>query len=330
MTELRSAACVARHPANPLISADMMPYESELAFNAGVTKFNGEYVMVLRSDYGVNERTFKDGSDFKVRLGLARSKDGARWEVDPKKNILAGMIDAETTHVYDPRLTVVEGRCYMCFAVNTRHGIRGGVAVTDDFDDFEVLSLSAPDNRNMVLFPEKVGGEFLRLERPFPVYSRGGLDRFDIWMSASPDCRHWGDTKLLLGVEDVPWANDKIGPGAPPVKTAKGWLTVFHVVDLDKSRGKNGWEPKWQKRYSAGVMLLDLDNPAKILGMSSKPLMMPEADYETKGGYRNDVLFPGGLILEDSGEVKIYYGAADTCECLATADVGDLLALCGA
>ena len=168
----------------------------------------------------------------------------------------------------------------------------------------------------------------MRLERPFPVYSRGGIDRFDTWISFSPDLRYWGDTKLLLAVEDVPYANDKIGPGAPPVKTKAGWLTLFHAVDIDRTRGKNGWEEKWQKRYCAGIMLLDLNNPAKIIGLYKKPLIAPETRYETEEGYRTNVIFPGGMILEDNGEVKIYYGASDTVECLAVANVEDLIALC--
>ena len=190
-----------------------------------------------------------------------------------------------------------------------------------------MLSLSVPDNRNMVLFPERIGGRYARLERPFPVYSRGGRDRFDIWYSDSRDLRDWGGSELVLGVEHVPFANNKIGPGAPPIRTPKGWLATFHAVDLDPARGKNGWEPRWQKRYTAGVMLLDADQPWRVIGLSRTPLLAPEAPYE-RDGFRNDVIFPGGMILEDSGEVKIYYGAADTVECLATADLADLLALC--
>ena len=162
-----------------------------------------------------------------------------------------------------------------------------------------------------------------------PIYSRGQVDRSDLWLAASPDLAHWGSPQCVLGVEDVPFANDKIGPGEPPVRTEKGWLTTFHAVDIDPARGKNGWEDRWQKRYTVGIMLLDLEDPARVIGMSQQPLLAPEADYETTGGFRCDVLFPGGMILEESGEVKIYYGAADTVECLATADVAYLLSLCG-
>lgn len=322
-TALVSAACVRRYPGNPVLSAKDVPYEALLIFNAGVARYQGRYVMVFRNDYGQHPST---PHPLHTNLGLAFSDDGLCWEVQPEPCF--DLRDAEIRRGYDPRLTVIDGRCYMCFAVDTRHGVRGGIAVTDDFVYFEILSLSVPDNRNMVLFPERVEGRYVRLERPFPVYGRGGGDRFDIWCSDSPDLRYWGNSELVLGVEDVPYANNKIGPGAPPVKTSMGWLTTFHAVDLDPARGKNGWEERWQKRYTAGIMLLDLENPSRVVGMSKLPLIAPEAPYEVGGGFRNNVVFPGGMILEESGEVKIYYGAADTVECLATAEVGELIKLC--
>ncbi|HIX93262.1 MAG TPA: glycoside hydrolase family 130 protein [Firmicutes bacterium] len=305
----------------PVLTYRDIPYKAALIFNAGVTKFNGKYVMVFRNDYGSMDEHKLEGTN----IGLAYSDNGIDWKVEPKPCFV--LHDDEIRRAYDPRLTVIDGRCYMCFAVDTNHGLRGGIAVTDDFDKFEILSLSAPDNRNMVLFPEKIGGYFCRLERPMPVYSRG-RDRFDTWLSYSPDFKFWGESKLVLKVEDVPFANDKVGPGAPPVKTEKGWLATFHGVIRDESMGKNGWEASWKKKYYAGIMLLDLDDPSKIIGMSKEPLIATDQAYEVENGFRCDVIFPGGMLLEDSGEVKIYYGASDTYECMATADVNDLLKLC--
>ena len=321
--DLHSSPVITRHPANPVLAAEHVPYQAGLIFNAGVTRFQGRYVMVFRNDYGSLAEQRLEGTN----LGLAYSDDGVSWSVTPEPCF--DLHSDEITRAYDPRLTVIDGRCYMCFAVDTHHGLRGGIAVTDDFEQFEVLSLSTPDNRNMVLFPELVNGHYVRLERPFPIYSRGGGEKFDIWLSDSPDLRYWGGSELLLGGEQVAFANAKIGPGAPPVKTPKGWLTTFHAVDIDPDRGKHGWEPKWTKRYTAGIMLLDLEDPRRVIGCGLEPLLAPEAPYEVAGGFRNNVIFPGGMILEDSGEVKIYYGAADTVECLATADVADLLRLCG-
>jgi beta-1,4-mannooligosaccharide/beta-1,4-mannosyl-N-acetylglucosamine phosphorylase len=319
---LHSSRVVTRYPGNPVLSAANVPYHATLVFNAGVARYQGRYVMLFRNDYGSVADRRIDGTS----LGLAFSSDGISWDVQPQTVVI--MQEPEVQRTYDPRLIVIDGRCYVCFAVDTHHGLRGGIAVTDDFSHFDVLSLTMPDNRNLVLFPEKIGGKYVRLERPFPVYSRGGKDRFDIWLSDSPDLRYWGNSQLLLGVEDVWYANDKIGPGAPPIKTEKGWLVLFHAVDRDNTRGKNGWEVRWQKRYSTGLMLLDLDNPAKIIGLCPTPLLAPEAPYEVSGGFRNNAIFPGGMILEETGEVKIYYGAADTVECLATAQIDDLLRLC--
>jgi len=264
-----------------------------------------------------------------MNLGVAYSDDGLKWKAETAPVLDEKFFkDPEFLRVYDPRLTVIDGRLLMCFAIDTRHGLRGGIAETKDFKNWTIHSMTVPDNRNMVLFPEKINGLYVRLERPFPVYSRGGIDRFDMWLSESPDLKFWGNSRLVMGVEHFPFANDKIGPGAPPVKTPKGWLTVMHTVDRDNTRGKNGWEAKWQKRYCAAIALLDLKDPSKVIGYSKLPLLEPEAEYEISGGIRNNVIFPGGMILGDNGEVKIYYGSADTVECLATAHVDELLSLC--
>jgi beta-1,4-mannooligosaccharide/beta-1,4-mannosyl-N-acetylglucosamine phosphorylase len=353
-----SVGVLKRHPNNPLLTAADVPYPCSLFFNAGVAKFQGRYVMVFRNDYGPKtgagflERIRKDEPRFDgTNLGVAFSDDGIKWEVQQKpcitleqaRELIAPLMpakDAQTElhRFYDPRLTVIDGRVYMCFAIDTAHGLRGGVAVTDDFEHWEVLSASVPDNRNMVLFPEKIDGLYYRFERSVNTF--GGLwlkpDQAMMWMSRSPDLRHWGFSQHVLATESIPFANSKMGPGAPPIKTKKGWLTTFHGVWQDDTRGKNGWEEKWSKIYMAGLMLMDLDEPWKIIGFSDKPLLAPEAWYETGEGapadarfegFRNHVIFPGGMILEDTGEVKIYYGAADTVECLASAHVDDLLKL---
>lgn len=321
MTEFKTSSVIHKLEKPVLTRADV-PYNAALIFNAGVAKVNGLYVMTFRNDYGDFEKQTLTGTN----IGLATSKDGIHWTV--RETPCLAMKDDEIERAYDPRLTVIDGQCYMCFAIDTVHGIHGGIAKTDDFSHFDILTVTVPDNRNMVLFPEKINNQFVRLERPMPVYSRGGKDTFDIWLSESPDMIYWGKSRLVMGVEDVPFANDKIGPGAPPVKTEKGWLTAFHGVDIDKTRGKNGWEDKWQKVYCAGIALLDLEDPSKVLGIYDKPLIASDREFEEEDGFRKDVIFPGGMILEDSGEVKIYYGASDTVECMATADVNDLIALC--
>ena len=330
--QIQNTTMISRHPSNPILQASDIPYPASLIFNAGVAKYQGRYVMVFRNDYGSTEeewRPFKEGRAdhppaLQTSLGLAFSDDGIKWDVQPTP--CWKVATEEIRRVYDPRITVIDGVAHICFAMDTMHGVRGGIARTEDFSRFEILSLSVPDNRNMVLFPEKVGGNYFRLERPFTVYSRG-TDRFDLWSGSSPDLRYWGDHELVLAVENVPYANDKIGPAAPPVKTPRGWLTTIHAVWKDPSVNFGGWERSWHKKYYGGLMLLDLENPSKVIGLCKDPLLAPETPYE-KDGFRNDVIFPGGMILEDSGEVKIYYGAADTVVAMAAAHVDDLLASC--
>ena len=320
--QLVSHPCISRFPENPVLTSAHVPFASDLVFNAGLIAYKGGYAMVFRNDYGY----IRAGSFSGTNIGLAFSPDGIHWQVEEQP--VFSVKNEEIRRVYDPRLTVIDGEIYMTFAVDTRHGLRGGIAHTDDLRHYDILSMSVPDNRNMVLFPEKYQGMYMRLERPMPVYSRGHRDRFDIWWSESPDLVHWGNSHLVAGVEDFPFANDKIGPGAPPVLTNKGWLAITHTVDIDPSRGKNGWEDRWTKRYCAAVMLLDRDEPWKMLGRSRVPLLAPETDYETQAGFRTNVIFPTAALPMKDGRLRIYYGAADTVIALAEAKIDDLIALC--
>lgn len=323
MSEMyRTPDFIRRYQHNPILDASRVPYPSVQTYNAGFTKFNGKYVMIFRNDYNRTKENFMT-AETKINLGLATSDDGFNWTVAPKP--CWEIHSDEIRHIYDPRLTVIDGRCYVCFAMDTHHGVRGGVAVTDDFEKFEILNIAVPENRNMVLFPEKINGLYMRLERPMPVYGRvpWRKESFDIWASQSPDLRFWGNGTLVFAAENMPCCNSKIGPGAPPVKTPYGWLALTHFVNKVEEEVQ-AWHANWNKVYYGGVMMLDLEDPTKVIGVGPAPLMVPEAPYELEG-MRGRTIFPGGMILEDSGEVKIYYGAADLCECMATCDIGDLI-----
>ncbi|MFQ3670246.1 MAG: glycoside hydrolase family 130 protein [Verrucomicrobiia bacterium] len=324
-----------RHSASPVLVAGQVPYPADCVFNAGVAKLDDGYVMLFRNDFG-----YQRGKGFAgTNLGLARSRDGIKWEVEPEPVITQEKIrqawrhrfperlgDGEIRRVYDPRVTVVDGEILVTLAVDTRHGILGAVTRTGpDFRDYELLSLSTPDNRNMVLFPEKIGGRFWRLERPFPVYGRYAEEAFEIWGSASPDLVHWGETRLVLGSEEVPYANSKIGPAAPPLKTDRGWLTTIHAVWKDNQKPLQAWDEVWTKTYFAGLILLDLANPLEVIGMLREPLLQPEAEYEVSG-FRGGVIFPCGLLREGEDEIRMYYGAADTVIGLATGSLEEILA----
>ena len=329
MSPPRDAGLLRRHPANPILTAADLPYPAELVFNPGVVRWRDGVLMAFRVDDGWRRRTAVFD---RTVIGLAESDDGVAWRVRPTPWIDggadAGLRAHGATRAYDPRLTVVDGTLHLCFAVDTAHGIRGAVtAVDDDLAGWRLLDLTLPDNRNLALFPERIGGLLWRLERPFPVYGRGAAGAFDLWCGASPDGVHWGRSRLVLGSEQVPWANAKIGPGAPPVWVAGGWLTFFHAVAIDRGRELPAWHRGWHKRYTVGALLLDAYEPWRVLGMCRRPVLEPEAPYELEG-FRGHVVFPGGAVLEDDGTVKLYYGAADTCIALAVGDAEAIAARC--
>ena len=330
---MKSASCIKKLE-RPILTPADMPYDSLLVFNAGVAKYQGKYIMAFRNDYGTDpERFLREKHMPGTSVGIAVSDNGIDgWKVFEKplcdNHELMEKTGREIKRFYDPRITVIEDKLYLCMAADCRHGIRGTVAsLSDDLEHYEVLSMSTPNNRNMVLFPERIGGDYVRLERPMAMWS-DDLFCFDIWLSTSPDLKYWGNSTCIADLRIIPFGNRKVGPGAPPVKTEKGWLTTFHSVDHQPNRGKNGWENSWDYRYVGGIMLLDLEDPTKILGIYKEPLIAPDMPYETDEGFRQNTIFPGGMILEDDGEVKIYYGASDAYECVCTADVNDLLKLC--
>lgn len=329
MSPPRDAGLLRRHPANPVLAAADLAYAAALVFNPGVVRWRGGYLMAFRVDDGWRPGT---AAFERTVIGLADSDDGVAWRARPKRWI-DGATDERlrahgATRAYDPRLTLVDDALHLCFAVDTPHGIRGAVArVEDDLAGWRLLDLTTPDNRNLALFPERIGGLLWRLERPFPVYGRGAAEAFDLWCAASPDGVHWGRARLVLGSERVPWANAKIGPGAPPVRVGAGWLVLFHAVTIDAARDLPAWHPGWRKTYTAGALVLDADEPWRVRGLCRQPLLAPEAPYEREG-FRGHVVFPGGAAIDAEGRLRVYYGAADTCVALAVGDPEAIAARC--
>ncbi len=326
MEDYKTPEFISRSTANPIIKPSDIKFTSPCGFpcflvsNPGVLKLKDHYVMVLSTDF-VDSATMKWD---KSNMLLGYSKDGINFEFTDSHPCEEWFADPEIGRIYDPRLNLVDGKIYITAALDTRHGICLRIAETEDFKKWKICHTTTPDNRNIVLFPEKINGYYARLERPFPQYSRG--EHFDIWISYSPDMEHWGQSKLLLGADQVPFCNLKIGPSAPPIKTEAGWLVIYHAADLDADRVPSGWSKNevWQKRYMAGAMMLDLKDPTRIIGLAPKPLIVPETPYELNG-WRGYVVFPTANILEVDGEVRIYYGAADTVVALATAKLKDLI-----
>jgi beta-1,4-mannooligosaccharide/beta-1,4-mannosyl-N-acetylglucosamine phosphorylase len=195
-------------------------------------------------------------------------------------------------------------------------GVRTGVVRTRDFESFERIEQAETDqnNRNSVLFPETINGRYARFDRPM---SDCEWDPSDMCLSYSDDLIHWGDTQTLMEPRAGCWDSHKIGAGAVPIKTDQGWLEIYHAVD----QTCNGFI------YRLGVMLLDLDDPSKIIARGQHPVLWPEHDYEFNGRVPN-VTFACNALLQDNGTVRVYYGAADTCIGLAEAKLTDLLDAC--
>ena len=322
---LTSSPIVKRCSQNPLITAKDIPFPCDLAFNAGVTKFNNRYFMAFRYD------KFKEDNRDKGLIisgtGLAESNDGIHWTSfsEPIKFHWKGKL---LTWIGDARLTVLEDKLYCSFCFNSLHGERPGLAVWTGGVDFEVISLGIPAQRNMVLCPYKINGKYWRMERPviLPVV---GDSQYCIWGSYSNDLIHWGEAELVLGVEDVPFATFKIGTAAPPIKTNKGFVLFFHSVDDNPARMvvyPDG--AKWCSRYTCGAALLDKDDPMKVIAITKKPLLVPEMDYETGNMelfWRENVIFPCGLVQEDDNTLRLYYGAGDYSTCMAEIKLDELL-----
>ncbi|MEN8250802.1 MAG: glycoside hydrolase family 130 protein [Bacteroidota bacterium] len=297
-----------REKSNPIITKDDLPFRGECVFNSGAVEHDGEIVMILN--------TWR--ADFVPQFLVARSKDGVNFNigdksiVTPPKEYPYGQYDG----IFDTRITrMEEDDCYY-ITYNTSSHLGGRIRLlkTTDFVEFEDKGfITGVDHRNCVIFPEKVNGMYARLERPA---GESGIG--DIYISYSPDLRFWGDTQLLLEKGTRYWESKKIGPGAPPVKTEKGWLIIYHGC----REHMNGI------MYNAGAMLLDLEDPRKIIGKMREYLMIPETDYENIGNVPQ-VLFPTAAIPHgEKDELKIYYGAADTCIGLARANIPELVDKC--
>jgi len=309
---------------NPILTRNDIPAISPhltdvtSVFNPGAITFNGEYLLMLRVQCRSRE-TF---------LLTARSPDGMRFTVSKEVVHFNGIekVQKRIFHMYDARITRLEDAYYIMFALDMDDGCQLGLGATTDFQSFEFLGItSTEDIRNGVLFPEKVGGKYLRMDRPNKARLEGGpTTGSTIWLSESDDLLHWRPRAPLVSGRFHYW-DEFIGSGPPPVKTRQGWLHVYHGV-----AGHFGSS----NIYQAGVMLLDLHDPSKVIGRSRCNILEPREPYELAGQVPN-VVFPSGMIIESydtegfarsESPVNIYYGAADTVVGLATATVQDLLA----
>lgn len=238
-------------------------------------------------------------------LRLARSTDGVHFTVDEAPFIRPDC-ELEGFGTEDARITQIGQDYFINYTAVSRNGITTALAVTQDFRSVSKLGvIFTTENRDVCIFPEQIGGNWVALTRPVPRQ----IGAAKVWLSASPDLLHWGEHRPL----DLPqydWSNARNGGGAVPIRTEKGWLVLYHGAD------------KASNRYSMGAALLDLDDPDTVLAVTEHPVLEAEADYECVGFYPN-VVFSCGAFLEGD-TVCMYYGAADRVMGLARAKLADI------
>jgi beta-1,4-mannooligosaccharide/beta-1,4-mannosyl-N-acetylglucosamine phosphorylase len=294
-----------RYPDNPILSPGDLPFDAYSVFNAGVTVFNNQVLLLLRIENLKRETVFH----------VATSTDGIRFAVNEKPiDYPLSQLEAmgDRAHRFDMRITEIDGTYYVCHAVwLDPWGSCIAIARTDDFKHFEQVSMSVPANRNAVLFPEKIAGHYMRLERPQDIDGSGVM-----WVSQSPDLIHWGQA-YPVKLPSTNWSMRKTGAGCVPIKTSEGWLEIYHATCMTAST----------ENYHLGVCLLDLKEPWKVLAAPRQFILAAEEIYECVGQVPN-VVFTGGACEIKDGVLNIYYGGADTRMCLAQTTVDELVAFC--
>ncbi|MFP4057719.1 MAG: glycosidase [Candidatus Brocadiia bacterium] len=332
-------AILSRYEGNPVLEPRPQAWDAVSVFNPGAILREGRVHMLYRA--------VSDIGRYVSRFGLAVSEDGRRFRRACEEPVFEPQADYEVGGVEDARITrdgddflvtyaavsVVPGPVYegMDFFRVTREdpyaerpGIPPlgpsftGLLRTRDFRSFTQEGLLTPpglDDRDGVLFPQRVGGRYAMLHRPSSwVGEPYGTAKPSIWLAFSDDLRAWdygqGPEYLLLEPQ-APWEGAKVGAGPPPIRTDAGWLVLYHGVDR-------------RYVYRVGAALLDLDDPLKVLARTPEPLLEPREEWERVGIIPN-VVFPTAAVPGPDGELLVYYGAADRVVGLATADVGELL-----
>jgi predicted GH43/DUF377 family glycosyl hydrolase len=294
-----------RYEANPILTHRDWPYPVNSVFNPGAAMVDGRYLLLVRAE---DRRGLS-------HLCAARSDDGiTNWEIDtlptlapqPEKNF------EETWGIEDPRITRLDdlGLWVVAYTAYSEFGPLVSLASTKDFINFQRLGpVTPPEDKDAALFPVKFKGRYAMLHRPLP-----GIGGKHVWISFSPDLKHWGDHQVVLTARRGGWWDaDKIGLSPPPIETAEGWLILYHGVK----------ETVGGAIYRLGLALLDREDPTRVIRRTDQWVLGPEESYEQSGDVGN-VVFPCGWILQGD-ELRVYYGGADTCVALAVASLSDVL-----
>lgn len=297
-----------RHQHNPILTAFDWPYFVNTVFNTGAVRLaSGETVLLVRVE---------DCSGHS-HLCVARSQDGVTdWKIDPHPTFAADPKNypEELWGVEDPRVVWVE-ELESYAVLYTAYSERGpcvSLALTKDFREWDRRGMvMSPEDKDAALLPRRIGGRWVMVHRPVPANARA-----HIWMSFSPDLKHWGDSTVVLRARRGAWWDaNKIGLSPPLLETAEGWLMLYHGARTTPAGCI----------YRLGLALMDLEDPTKCIMRSTKWIMGPEADYERTGDV-GDVVFPCGYTMAPDGDTMyLYYGAADTSVALATGSVKEML-----
>lgn len=302
-----SPALFTRSAANPILTAGDVPYPANSVFNPGAARVGGETILLVRVEdlRGMSQ------------LHVARSADGlTAWRFDPDV-LLRSDVERYPEEIWgceDPRLTWLPERdeWAIAYTAYSRRGPLVSLAMTRDFRAVERLGpVMPPEDKDAALFPRRVDGRWAMIHRPSPL--RGGAH---MWISFSPDLRHWGDHSLLLEARDGAWWDaGKIGLGPPPLETPDGWLLMYHGV-RQTSDGPI---------YRVGLALLDLENPRIVLARTDEWVFGPSESYETQGDVGR-VVFPCGWTVDAARDrLTLYYGAADTVIGAAEAPLSEVM-----
>lgn len=296
-----------RYEGNPILTAAQWPHTVNAVFNPGVVQFEEETLLVVR----VEDRTGVS------HLSVARSADGlTNWVIEDERSLIPDIgSHPEQFGIEDPRITRCGEEYLIVYTGYSTHGPLVRLASTRDFRSYECRgTVMPPEDKDAALFPVQFGGRWALIHRPLSTTPRPAAH---IWLSWSPDLRHWGDHAILLGAREGAWWDaHKVGLCTPPLQTSEGWLFVYHGVRITAAGSI----------YRLGLALLDLEHPERVIARSSEWVFGPDAPYERTGDVEQ-VVFPcGWQLLPDGDTIRMYYGAADTSVCVATASLTALLA----
>jgi predicted GH43/DUF377 family glycosyl hydrolase len=303
LTKECSRDIVHRWEHNPLIGIKDLDFNCADIHNAGVVYFKGEVLLLVTIEYLTGHRG----------IHLARPTPDGHYEVEHKPFLKQSgqykYLCHESKGVLDGRVTFLEGLYYILYNAFGDYGYRLGLARTKDFEKVERMGfISEPDTKAGVLFPAKIKDRYTRLERP---------GDGSIWVTYSDDLLHWGGSEIVISSRGGFWDESRIGAGAIPIEIDEGWLVLYYGVK----------ETSGGPIYRIGAVILDKQEPTKIVGRTNIPILSPRLNYERIGDVPN-LVFPSGALVDEKGNLKIFYGAANSCICFGTTTIKDVVDNC--